>query len=151
MDEMLDVIEGFWRHGSFEYHGHHYDFAPATMTPTPDPPPPIWIGGGRASLRRAARCDGWVGMDHPLGELEDLLATLQQERRRHADAHGPSRAAYQTMAVAREAPSRELYARLRDLGVTATIAMPWIPTDPAYTELSAKVGAMEAWADAFMT
>ena len=43
-----------------------------------------------------------------------------------------------------------LYARLGDLGVTATIAMPWTPTDPAYTELSAKVGAMEAWADAFM-
>jgi probable F420-dependent oxidoreductase len=150
MDEMLDVIRGFWRHGTFEYHGAHYDFAPAAMTPTPDPPPPVWIGGGRASLRRAARCDGWVGMDHPLDELEALLAELERARRRHADEHGPPAAEPQTMAVARERPSRDLYARLGDLGVTATIALPWTPGDPACSTLPAKEAALEAWADSFM-
>jgi alkanesulfonate monooxygenase SsuD/methylene tetrahydromethanopterin reductase-like flavin-dependent oxidoreductase (luciferase family) len=151
MDEMLDVIRGFWDHGTFEYHGDHYDFAPATMTPTPDPPPPIWIGGGRASLRRAARRDGWVGMDHPLDEVEDLLSELERMRRRDAEEHGPSLAEPQTMVVAREVPSRDLYARLEGLGVTATIALPWTPADPAYSTLPAKVGAMEAWADSFMS
>jgi probable F420-dependent oxidoreductase len=150
MDEMLEVIQGFWQHGTFEYHGDHYDFAPATMTPTPDPAPPLWIGGGRASLRRAARCDGWVGMDHPLDELEELLSDLEQARRRHVDEHGPSPTEPQTMVVARALPSRDLYAHLEDLGVTATIVLPWIPADPAHATLPAKVAAMETWADSFM-
>lgn len=150
MDEMLDVIRGLWDHGTFEYHGSHYDFAPVTMTPVPQPPPPIWIGGGHASLRRAARCDGWVGMDHPFDELEELLAQLERMRRRQADERDASRAAAQTMAVARELPSRELYARLEGLGVTATIALPWRPADPDYAQLPAKVAAMERWADAFV-
>ncbi len=149
-DEMLDVIHGFWHHGTFEYHGRHYDFPPATMTPLPDPPPPVWIGGGRASLRRAARHDGWVGMDHPFDEVEDLLAVLRRERRRHADEHGPRLGPTQTMVVARELPSRDLYARLEDLGVTATIALPWTPADPAYASVPAKVTAMEEWAEAFI-
>jgi hypothetical protein len=89
-------------------------------------------------------------MDHPLDEVEDLLATLEQERRRHADEHGPPRGATQTMVVARELPSRDLYARLEDLGVTATIALPWTPADPAYATLTAKVAAMESWAEAFL-
>lgn len=150
MDEMLDVIRGFWHHGTFEYHGRHYDFAPVTMTPVPQPPPPIWIGGGHASLRRAARCDGWVGMDHPFDELVELLAQLELLRQRDAEEHGPPGAAAQTMAVARELPSRELYARLEGLGVTATIALPWRPADPDDAQLPAKVTAMERWADAFV-
>jgi len=149
-DEMLDVIQGFWEHGTFEYHGERYDFAPATMTPRPDPVPPIWIGGGRASLRRAARCDGWVGMDHPLDEVEALLATLARERQHLADAETTHRGEPQTMVVARELPSRDLYARLADLGVTATIALPWTPADPDVASLQAKVDAMERWADAFL-
>ena len=150
MDEMLDVMRGFWDHGTFEYHGQHYDFAPATMTPRPQPPPPIWIGGGRASLRRAARADGWVAMDHPLEELEQLLAELGELRRRDADAHGPPLVPPQTMAVARALPSRDLNARLAELGVTATIALPWMPADPHHAPLEAKVAAMERWADAFL-
>jgi probable F420-dependent oxidoreductase len=150
MDEMLDVIQGFWRYGTFEYHGEHYDFPPATMTPTPQPPPPLWIGGGRASLRRAARFDGWVGMDHPLDVLVDLLADLEELRQRHADEHGPAPVEPQTMAAVRETPSRDLHARLEDLGVTATIALPWTPGDPSYATVTAKVEAMETWGDAFM-
>jgi probable F420-dependent oxidoreductase len=149
-DEMLDVIEGFWEHGTFEYHGRHFDFAPATMTPRPDPRPPIWIGGGRASFPRAARHDGWVGMDHPLDEVEGLLAALARERQRHADRHGARSGSAQTMVVAREVPSRDLYARLADLGVTATIALPWPPADSAFATLPAKIDAMEAWAEAFL-
>jgi probable F420-dependent oxidoreductase len=150
MDEMLAVIRGLWGHATFEYHGQHYDFAPVTMTPVPQPPPPIWIGGGRASLRRAARYDGWVAMDHPIDELVELLQQLSRMRTEHAEAHGAPLTEPQTMAVARELPSRELYARLDDLGVTATIALPWRPADPEHASLSAKVGAMERWAGAFM-
>jgi alkanesulfonate monooxygenase SsuD/methylene tetrahydromethanopterin reductase-like flavin-dependent oxidoreductase (luciferase family) len=148
MDEMLDVIRGFWEHGTFEYHGHHYDFEPATMTPRPQPPPPVWIGGGRASLGRAARCDGWVAMDHPFDELVELLEELARLRREHAEEHGAPLTPPQTMAVARELPTRDLYARLADRGVTATIALPWMPADPDHATLSAKVSAMERWADA---
>ncbi len=89
-------------------------------------------------------------MDHPFDDLEELLQQLERMRRRDAEEHGPRRAAPQTMAVARELPSRDLYARLDGLGVTATIALPWRPADRDYATLAAKVTAMEQWADAFM-
>ena len=64
--------------------------------------------------------------------------------------HGAPSATPQTMVVARELPSRDLYVRLGDLGVTATIALPWTPADPGFATLPAKVAAMERWADAFL-
>ena len=151
MDEMLDVIRGLWDHGTFEYHGHHYDFAPVTMTPVPQPPPPIWIGGGRASLRRAARCEGWVG-DGPSvrrarGPARSSSNGLRRQRR--GGARPAARRGRRRWRWLGRCPSRELYARLEDLGVTATIALPWRPADPDYATLPAKVAAMERWADAF--
>ncbi len=33
MDEMLDVMEGLWQGGMFEYHGEHFDFPPIQISP----------------------------------------------------------------------------------------------------------------------
>ena len=44
------------------------------MAPVPDAPPPIWVGGkSRAAQRRAARYDGWLGMNYPVEETFELL------------------------------------------------------------------------------
>ena len=100
-DEMIDIVKGFWREGTFEYHGEHYDFGPATMLPKPAVEPPVWIGGGRAALPRAVRNDGWVAMEHDPDVLCDILDELTELRRRQADEHGAPDRPQQTLVVPR--------------------------------------------------
>jgi len=47
-------------------------------------------------------------------------------------------------------PSAELYAGLSANGVTATLAMPWYPGDPAFDSLDAKRKAMEHFASEYL-
>ena len=52
----------FWSGEEVTHHGEHYTVDGVTLAPTPvQERVPIWIGGNRpASLRRAARLDGWL-------------------------------------------------------------------------------------------
>src|SRR5205085_5476680 len=62
LDEALDVLRAFWSGNEVTHHGRHYVVEGVTLMPAPvQRHVPIWIGGHRrASLRRAARWDGWV-------------------------------------------------------------------------------------------
>jgi probable F420-dependent oxidoreductase len=151
MDEMLDVMRVFWRDGTVEFHGTFYDFDAVGMFPRPQKPIPVWIGGkSGAALRRAARNDGWVGMNYDLDEIPDLLAQLARERAAVA-AQGRSRTPFKTLVTANAAPSDELYARLESLGVTSTVALAWPYGDPAFAPLERKLEAIEAFADRFLS
>ena len=151
-DEMIDVIQGFWRNGTFEYHGEFYDFGPTGVYPVPNTPPPIWVGGkSPAALRRAARCDGWLGMNYGLDEIWDLLDQLAEARRQHDDEHGAPTETPQTLVIPMAMPSRDLYTQLEERGVTATISMPWYPGDPTFAKLPDKIGAMETFAGNFLS
>jgi probable F420-dependent oxidoreductase len=62
LDEGLDVLRSLWSGEEVTHHGEHYTVDGVTLSPTPvQERVPVWIGGNRpASLRRAARWDGWL-------------------------------------------------------------------------------------------
>lgn len=150
MDEMIAILRGFWDHGTTEFHGRHFDFGPTTMYPQPTSHVPVWVGGkSDAALRRAARNDGWLGMNYGLDEIDALLAKLAVERARVADASGRERPA-ETLVIANALPSRGLNDDLEAKGVTSTIALAWPVGDPAFASLDAKRDAIAAYASQFL-
>ena len=62
LDEGLDVLRSLWSGAEVAHRGEHYTVDGVTLAPTPvQAHIPVWIGGNRpASLRRAARWDGWL-------------------------------------------------------------------------------------------
>jgi probable F420-dependent oxidoreductase len=85
LDEGLDVLRALWTGEEVTHEGVHYTVGGVTLAPAPvQRPLPIWIGGNRpASLRRAARWDGWcadtadpTGMTVSPDELARSIATI---------------------------------------------------------------------------
>ena len=62
LDEGLELLRGLWSGQEVTHRGEHYTVEGVTLAPTPvQEHVPVWIGGNRpASLRRAARWDGWL-------------------------------------------------------------------------------------------
>lgn len=62
LDEGLDVLRRLWSGEEVSHRGAHYVVDGVKLAPRPvQARVPIWIGGNRpASLRRAARWDGWL-------------------------------------------------------------------------------------------
>ncbi len=62
LDEGLELLPRLWSGEEVTHRGEHYTVEGVTLAPTPlQERLPIWIGGNRpASLRRAARWDGWL-------------------------------------------------------------------------------------------
>jgi len=114
------------------------------MFPVPSGPIPIWIGGkSGAALARAARMDGWVGMNYDLDEVHHLLDELD----RALVSAGRDREGFEVLVIPNAAPDADLYRRLADRGVTSTVALPWPTGDPAFASLAAKRAAMERFAE----
>jgi probable F420-dependent oxidoreductase len=62
LDEGLSLLRRFWAGEKVTHRGRHYTVDGVRLEPLPfQERVPIWIGGNRpASLRRAARWDGWI-------------------------------------------------------------------------------------------
>ena len=62
LDEGLELLRRFWSGEEVTHRGRHYTVEGVSLAPLPiQKRLPIWIGGNRpASLRRAARFDGWL-------------------------------------------------------------------------------------------
>jgi probable F420-dependent oxidoreductase len=62
LDEGLELLRQYWSGEEVTHHGEYYTVDGVTLAPRPTQERlPIWIGGNRpASLRRAARWDGWI-------------------------------------------------------------------------------------------
>jgi probable F420-dependent oxidoreductase len=62
LDEGLELLRRLWSGEEVTHRGEHYTVEGVTLAPPPvQKRLPIWIGGNRpASLRRAARWDGWL-------------------------------------------------------------------------------------------
>ena len=89
LDEGLDLLRRFWAGEEVQHRGAHYVVDGVTLAPLPvQKRVPVWIGGNRAaSLRRAARWDGWLadsadptGMTVSPGELERSIETIRSAR-----------------------------------------------------------------------
>ena len=127
--EMIVGLRELWKGGWVEFHGEHYDVPPLTIEPHPAAPVPIYVGGhSDAALQRAARLgDGWIGGAYGWDELAHHTARL---RGFLVDA-GRADEPFEVIAAIKEFPSVDLYRRAEaELGLTATLCLPWI-TDTA--------------------
>lgn len=148
MDEMLSIMNDFWEDGMAEFDGQFYRFGPTGQFPVPGKVP-VWIGGkSPAALRRAARHDGWLGMNYPMEEIKQLLDQLVVERQRVEDRSGA--APFGKFVIPQTEPDAGIYHQLEDWGIDGTIAMAWTVDDPAYASVDAKLEAMQRFADRFI-
>jgi probable F420-dependent oxidoreductase len=151
MDEMLEIIQRFWSEDAVEFHGEFFDFEPTGIAPKPPGPVPIWVGGkSPAALARAARHDGWLGMNYDLPEIHELLAALADARAAHEAAGGKPREHFETFVIPNAEPSTELYEDLASRGVTSTVGSAWAYADRAFSSLEAKRDAISDFGARFI-
>ena len=146
MDEMLSVMRAFWRDEATEFHGEFFDFAPAGMAPRPTADVPVWVGGkSDAALSRAARHEGWLGMNYDLEEIHERLERLATLRT-DSDEVEP----FTVFVIPNAEPTPALAADLAARGVTDTMGFAFPVGDPAFESIDAKGEALERFADAFI-
>ena len=84
--QRLDDYIGGWRaawSGATEFQSEFFSFTGVRINPQPAAPIPIWIGGSSpGALRRAARCDGWMGTWAPPEVFAERLEVLRAEQDR---------------------------------------------------------------------
>lgn len=124
MVEAVDVMQTLWRGGMVEHHGEFYDIGPLQMSPAPRAPVPIYGGGlSSAAIERAAtRWDGWASEIQTSAELRDIIAKLNAHRARVGRTDRP----FGICAAVRDCIDVDGYRRMRDLGVTELITVPWL-------------------------
>jgi len=135
-NEAIQIVKLLMGGGMVEFHGKHYDFDRLIMAPVPKKPIPIYVGGTTPpALKRAARFgDGWIGVMHPLNEIEGVLADLNNMRR----DFGRDKEPFDIMLHCPDAQSVDDIRRLEDLGVTDLQVTPWtMPDTPAHLGVAA--------------
>jgi probable F420-dependent oxidoreductase len=143
-DEMLEVMAKLMAGGMVEHHGKYYDFPPMQMAPATTKPVPVWVGGHTdAALRRAARNDGWIGVNYDYDDLVPLIAKLTEERKRAGTDHKP----FEIFATLNELPDADTVKRLRDIGVTAYNNPPWLFNGIVTSDLATKRATLEEFAE----
>jgi probable F420-dependent oxidoreductase len=132
-DEMFEVIAKLLSGKTVDHEGEFYRFEGLHMSPCPAKPIEVRIGGlGPVSLRRAARHDGWLGLNHTPEEVSDVIRFLDGEREKlgRSDlpfdvmiAHYPSSEAGD--AADSGFSGRAEYERYREVGVDSVNVPPW--------------------------
>jgi probable F420-dependent oxidoreductase len=79
-DEYLDVMKALWTAELVDFHGEFVDFTGVIAEPKPiQSPMPIWVGGGSASMTRAAqRGAGWYGWNLHGSEIAQAMGELDR-------------------------------------------------------------------------
>ncbi len=119
MDEMIEIINAL-SSGEYEsYSGEFYDIPAIKLCPVPSQRVPILIGGHSAmALERAGRLgDGWMHGGGTAEELQRMVDTVTESRRRHDRFDDP----FETHAISLDAYSPEGIERLEAAGVTDVI------------------------------
>jgi len=123
LDEAIDVLRALWTGEMVEHHGTHFDFERLQMLPAPSQRIPIYVGGhSEVALRRAARNDGWIGVNYPLDQLAEYCATLQRYREEAGTADRPFDVVASPLAI----PRPEVIEALDAMGVTTLLTSSWM-------------------------
>ena len=123
MDEMIEVMQALWSGGFVEHHGEFYDFEPVEMKPTPSEHIPILVGGdSEVALRRAARLDGWIGVNYSMDVLQQKCEQVLALRAELGRGEEP----FEIVASPLAAPSPANVEVLERMGVTTVLTSAWI-------------------------
>jgi probable F420-dependent oxidoreductase len=123
MDDMLVVIRKLLAGGAVEHHSEFFDFSPVQLAPVPRRVVRIWVGGhSGAALRRAARADGWLGVNYAESEIPTILRRLAAARR----AEGRESGDFEVTLALNVVPDLDLCRRLEDRGVRAIVLPSWL-------------------------
>lgn len=158
LDEMLAIIGLLLEGRDVEYHGRHYELPRCRMRPVPTQRVPVLVGGhSDAALRRAARHDGWLGVDYEWDDLVPVVKKLLDYRREAASegllaaaptAAGDGGRGFEVFAVLKRFPDLDGLRRLADLGVTMTQDYAWFYKGERTSTLERKRETMERFAEA---
>ena len=147
-DEMIEIIEGLLTGEMVEHHGEFYDFPPVQMAPTPSRRVEVRVGGHTAaSFRRAARNDGWLGLNYPPAELEGIIHQLKEERIR---AGAQDRSFDVMIAHYPSSPDAGEYEQYAQLGATSVNVPAWCYRREAAPTLDDKRRSMEQFAERYI-
>jgi probable F420-dependent oxidoreductase len=146
-DEMLEIIRLLHSGRNVEFKGQAFTLPPSRMRPVPAEHVPVMIGGdSEAALRRAARHDGWLGVDYEPEQLPPLLDQLNRYRREL----GTEREPFEIFAVLKAGVSHDGIRRLEDLGVTMTQDYAWFYRGEPYSPVQKKKDSMSRFAEQFI-
>jgi probable F420-dependent oxidoreductase len=123
VDETIEICKRLWTEPVVEHHGRFFDFGPVAFEPKPLQlaGPPLHIGGdGGPALRRTARFgDGWLPMNHSLGELPASASRLEDLCRQAGRSGRPE------ITVGARIESRDDVDSYAAAGVDRVIVRPW--------------------------
>lgn len=123
LDEALEVCVSLWTDERVAHDGRFFSFDEVMFEPKPvqRPHPPVSIGGeSPAALRRAARHDGWIGLDHTPGSVLAPVETLLALRAASGRGDHPF-----TVTVGGRVEAPEEVERFATAGVDRLIVSPW--------------------------
>jgi alkanesulfonate monooxygenase SsuD/methylene tetrahydromethanopterin reductase-like flavin-dependent oxidoreductase (luciferase family) len=144
LDEMLEIIALLLSGRDIEFEGRYYTIPTCRMRPVPSRPVPVMVGGhSDVALRRAARFDGWLGVDYELDDLGILLRKLHEYRRELGREEEP----FEVFAVLKQFPDLDTLRRMADLGVTMTQDYAWFYKGEPYSRPEQKRATMERFAE----
>jgi probable F420-dependent oxidoreductase len=146
-DELIAVVRRLLSGEMVEYHGEFYDFPPVQMAPVPRRCPPILAGGhSPAALARAAKLDGWLGVNYDVETVLPILRTLRDLRRKAKREELPFDA-----AIALDAPAeREDLERLEQAGVTIIVNPPVLRPTGERSSFEEKLESLQAYAERYL-
>ncbi len=125
LDEALEVCRRLWTEEQVAHHGRFFDFDAVMFEPKPHqrPHPPVLIGGeSLAALRRAARHDGWIGLNHTPDTARPVVDMLAELR-----AAGGSEGSF-TVTVGATVTDDSQVVAFSSAGVDRVIVSPWART-----------------------
>jgi hypothetical protein len=105
------------------------------------------VGPGSHSRRMAA--DGWLGLQFPRDELEDIMGKLGKHRQALGRAHEP----FETIVLhdePNEPMTLDLIRWLEDIGVQGLLLVPMPMTVGEESTLADKRAALESFAEEFI-
>ena len=103
-------------------------------------------GSSEPALRRAARNQGWLGTGNATEEVPGILERLNLLRKEQGKEGEP----FETIIAVTDPPSIDVFRRLEDFGVSATVSYPLLYTLGPGTSLEEKRAALERYGNEFI-